>query len=88
MLPTKLRLRRSRGESLIVIDSRLAKDLRRFVDGSAHQRIAEARETFGIWLATLAAIRDGRLDSDEQALLKAHLGPEASEKVFAFFVST
>ena len=73
-----------RGESLAAIDTRLVRDLKRFIDGPAQQRIADARKTFRIWLATLAVVRDGRLDNAEQVTLKTELGPDISRKVIAF----
>lgn len=78
----------SRGEPLDVIDNRVAKDLRRLVDGPAHKRIADAKRSLQIWMAVAASIRDGRIDKGEHALLKEELGPETCAKVLSFLSSS
>tara|TARA_Y100000588_G_scaffold271363_1_gene287076 strand:+ start:2319 stop:3434 length:1116 start_codon:yes stop_codon:yes gene_type:complete len=72
------------GESLGLIDGRLAKELKRFIDGPAHRRVAGAKETLRIWLAVSAAIRDGTLDKEEQAVLSKELSRETRDSVVKF----
>jgi len=73
------------GESVERVDERLSKDMQKFVDGPAHQRIADARETLRIWMMAAAAIRDGSFDKKEQELISKAVGPELLGKILDLF---
>ncbi|MCP4088952.1 MAG: hypothetical protein GY746_04080 [Gammaproteobacteria bacterium] len=67
------------------MDERLAKDIQKFVDGPAHQRIQDARESLQIWLMAAAAIRDGSLDKAEQSIIAEAMGQELLRKMLDLF---
>tara|TARA_B100001123_G_scaffold276256_1_gene307311 strand:+ start:716 stop:1846 length:1131 start_codon:yes stop_codon:yes gene_type:complete len=73
-----------RGEPLAKVDKRLARELKRFVDGPARKRIADATEVLRLWMTVAAAVRDGMLDKKEQELIGEELGQETLGKVLAF----
>ncbi len=75
----------SGGEPITRVDDRLAKDMQKFVDGPAHQRIADARESLQIWLMAAASIRDGSLDKSEQSLIAEEVGEELLNKMLELF---
>ncbi len=75
----------SAGEPLSEVDKRLANDLKKFVDGPAHQRISDAKNTLEIWLTAAAAIRDGSMSRKEQSLISETLGPDILDKLMSLF---
>lgn len=75
----------SAGEPLSEVDERLASDLKKFVDGPAHQRISDAKNTLEIWLTAAAAIRDGSMSREEQLLISDTLGPDILDKLMSLF---
>ena len=58
------------------IDERIHRDLERFVDGPARERIVDARQNVRIWLTAFAAVRDGVLKKREQDLIKELVGED------------
>lgn len=78
----------SGGEAMSRVDERIYKDMQKFVDGPAHQRIADARETLQIWLMASAAIRDGSLDRREQRLISDEVGGEILDKMLELFAGS
>lgn len=73
------------GESVERVDERLSKDMQKFVDGPAQQRIADAKKTLLIWMMAVAAIRDGSFDKKEQELIAEAVGPELLGKMLGLF---
>jgi len=73
------------GEPLLEVDKRLTNDLKKFVDGPAHQRISDAKNTLEIWLTAAAAIRDGSMSKAEQAIISDTLGPDILDKLMSLF---
>ena len=73
------------GESVGRVDERLSRDMQKFVDGPANQRIADAKEALRIWMMAAAAIRDGSFDKKEQELISQVVGQELLGKMLGLF---
>jgi len=77
----------SGGESFEKIDKRITKDLEKYVDGPAREKIAEARQGITIWLAACASIRDGAFDKKEQKIFRDLVGEKFLQKLLQFYSS-
>ncbi len=73
------------GENLTKIDQRITRDMEKYVDGPAREKIKEAREGFTLWLAALASVRDGAFDKKEQDVTRRLVGGEKLEKLLQFY---
>jgi hypothetical protein len=73
------------GENLTKIDQRITRDMEKYVDGPAREKIKEAREGVTLWLAALASVRDGAFDKKEQGITRRLVGEEKLEKLLQFY---
>lgn len=73
------------GDPISAIDKQIIRDLETYVDGPARRRIRDAREDTLLWLAVLAAIRDGTFSKIEQNLVKGLVGENTLNKLLGLF---
>lgn len=73
------------GEELIKIDQRITTDSEKYVDGPARERIADAKKTLTMWLAALAAVRDGVMDKSDQKIIQSLVGVEMLKKLLNLY---
>ncbi len=70
----------SRGQ----IDERIRKDLRRFTDGPAMQRLRDLESDLALWMAAEKIAEDGVFDRDEQANLADEFGEDTLRSLKGF----
>ncbi|MBM23175.1 MAG: hypothetical protein CMD78_02775 [Gammaproteobacteria bacterium] len=61
-------------EQLQKIDARIEKDLQRYVDGPARDKIEQTKKNYAFWETVEQAIQDGCFDKHEQKVVSANFG--------------
>lgn len=65
----------------LVVDERVSRDLRRYIDSAATEQIESAERSLALWAAVDAIVRDGRMTKAEQEWLVANFGADAAGSV-------
>lgn len=71
----------------VIVDDRVSKDLKRYIDSAAVEEIDSAERSLALWAAVDAIVRDGRLTKTEQEWLITIFGANAAGSVVAMLAS-
>ena len=63
------------------MDSRIEKDLQRYVDGPARERIVRTKQNYAFWMTIEESIQDGNFDKQEQEVVSANFGKDQLHKL-------
>lgn len=74
------RLTHNSEEQIRKIDSRVEKDLQRYVDGPAREGIERTRQNFAFWMTIEQSIQDGVFDKREQQVVSERFGKDKLQK--------
>lgn len=72
-------------ETLSTLDDRIQKDLHKYVDGPARERIQETKDDLEMWMAAYEIVKDGVFSTQEQALFEERFGKDDLGKLKNFF---
>jgi len=67
-------------EQIREIDSRIEKDLQRYVDGPARERIERTRKNCAFWMTIEQSIQDGHFNKQEQKVVSTKFGKDQLKK--------
>ena len=68
-------------EQIRKMDSRIEKDLQRYVDGPARERIVRTKQNYAFWMTIEESIQDGNFDKQEQEVVSANFGKDQLHKL-------
>lgn len=71
-------------EEMTLLDQRVERDFRRFVDGPVRERIDEAKQDLALWLAADEIVRNGKFEKHEQEAIAEMFGVDLLERLKNF----
>jgi Peptidase family M48 len=71
-------------DGLKKIDERIERDVNKFMDRAAHERVASARLNLLLWIATADIVRSGSFRANAQAKMRETFGPDTIDKLTSF----
>jgi hypothetical protein len=71
-------------DGLKKIDERIERDLERFMDRAARERVASARLNLLLWMATVDIVRSGSFRANAQTKMRETFGPDTIDKLTSF----